>query len=168
MNYGFFGIFIFTQFNICRMEFFPRQRPPLALIQLVLASPKSRRTRRGSTSVRSQKQYYFFQEMGVYVCQVWKAILFCTKNRGLCLSGLKSNIIPLKKVGLPLSGLKAKSFIQNRLKVISQANNGVGAPVHGRVALSVLFPPTIRFLPHHILIHFLIHLHKHLYLPSHN
>jgi len=27
---------------------------------------------------------------------------------------------------------------------VCQANNGVGAPVHGRVALSVLFPPTIR------------------------
>jgi len=27
---------------------------------------------------------------------------------------------------------------------VCQANNGVGAPAHGRVALSVLFPPTIR------------------------
>ena len=34
------------------------------------------------------------------------------------------------------------------VKMISQAENGVGAPVHARVALSVLFPPTIRLDPH--------------------
>lgn len=42
--------------------------------------------------------------------------------------------------------LKSKTASgQKCLKLISQANNGVGAPAHGRVALSVLFPPTIRF-----------------------
>ena len=41
-------------------------------------------------------------------------------------------------------GFKHNSFFNENK---SQANNGVGAPVHGRVALSVLFPPTIRLDP---------------------